>query len=169
MRNFAPVGLILHFLCIACTTAPKTAEIRKRLSFQYASTIISRQANEKQILEDLGSPDKTKTDSGKYRWTYLDPVTKFQRVVVTFDSAKNIESILWTPSDENEANLASVLRKYPDGLIKKVSTRHLSPHNFSTESTYSDGKSITILHNDAAQQIEAIAWYSEVRKPAVAK
>lgn len=138
-------------------------------SFKNASTVLSRHSNQKGILKEFGSPDKASADLNREKWTYFDPKTKFQRMTVTFDVSKNIESILWIPFEEEEGILENLLRQYPDGAIKKIASRQMSSHDLTTESTYSDEKTTTILHNDAAKRVEAVAWYSEVRKPAFAK
>lgn len=169
MNHVAFYSLSL-LLLVSCATTPKGG--LASINFDKASVILQELRNQDAVVKKFGQPSRKILKNGKEWWDYNEPHTGYQRVSLKFNDSKQLESVLWMPTpDEPESKLERILDRFPKGKFQPVAESKTPSHSIDTETTYSDSKSMTILHNDLAKRVEAIAWYleSDERQPARSK
>lgn len=128
------------------------------LTFDSARTILNRLPTQEDVRRDLGFPDAHETEAqGVENWVYQDKTTRATRLVVSFNSTKNVDSVKWVPLKGEETMLEYVLSKYPS--VRKLASRPVARNRRATESIYSDGKSVSVLHNDVSRRTQAVGFY----------
>ncbi len=143
----------------SCMSVPHQTQSRD-LSFGLAKDLFYDCKVSADVLAKIGKPSGTLAKVSGERWNYIDAKTGNQRLSLMFDKSMRLESVLWIPSSNDpEKSLDVILTKYPELKVRPIETRKLV-HSINTETTYSDDKSISILHNDYAKRVEAIAWFS---------
>lgn len=131
------------------------------LSFDNARTILTRLPTQADVVRDLGYPDSQQTEAqGVENWVYYNNKSaRSTRLVISFNSTKNVDSVKWVPLKGEETMLEYVLSKYPKATVRKLASRPVARNRRATESIYSDGMSISILHNDVTRRTQAVGFY----------
>lgn len=162
------VVILATFLSLSsCATAMKSDSTKREIDYLTASTIISKYPTQEALIKALGEPSKSVTDRAPEKWQYNDEAG-LQRLTIAFNSQKQVESVIWVPTQhDSESKLENILNSSEGKEIKLIKKAQISPpHDLNTQSTYSDNRHISILHNDSKKRIEAIAWFSDARMPA---
>lgn len=153
--------LILFSGCIS--TATKTTKNSR--TFNAIKNVFASSPSQEQIFKVFGEPDSKENDGEKEMWRYFDPATKNERIQLTFNNAKILTQLLWIPlPEEKEKNIEGIFAHYPSGHFKAIDKRRVSNHSLKTDTTYSDGISMSILNDDSSKKVQAVAWFASPQK-----
>ena len=145
----------------SCVSGSKSFPTPVHLDFKTAKSIFDQSMSAEDIEKFLGSPVSKQRGSGEEeKWSYNDGAGGIQRLVVSLSKNDGVRSILWIPrAGEAEATLIDFKRVNAGFQLKVVRIEEMArPHTDATETTYTDGGDLIILHNDRSSRIEAIAW-----------
>ncbi len=148
-------------LAISCATTTRDYS-GAEFNFDQAASLILEERTQEEIEKRIGQPSQ-KILKGKHEWwDYNEKGTDYQRLSLKFTKDKQLESVLWVPRpDEPESKLDGLFKHYPYNKFHKLASDQVPSDSTSTDTMYSDNKSVTVLHNHRANRVEAITWYLE--------
>lgn len=150
------LSLVMLSACASIPGVHKTS-----LNFDSAKNIFSAFSSQKQIVENFGEPYAKEKESTGERWRYLDPSTKFERLQFVFNESKMLVQLFWFPlPGEKELKIEQIFEQYPKDYFKITNKRRPSKHSLETDSTYSNGSSMSILRDDSRKEVQVVAWYT---------
>lgn len=163
--------MIRRLLCLVpiaiaagCASVHQVSGPGSKLGFEMAKSILPSYKNQEEVVRHLGKPSSIKIQEGGGEvWNYNEGPDLYQRLTLAFDQSKKLATVLWIPNPgEPETSLQGIASHYPSAALKRMEVREVSPpHDYNTESIYSDGKSLSVHVNDSNKFVYAISWSRE--------
>lgn len=158
-------SIFLSLILLSACASMRSVNRKTLFTFDAIKHVLASVPSQKQILENYGEPDVKEKEGDKERWRYFDPVTQYDRAQFLFDQSKTLVQLFWIPlPGEGEQRIERILSYYPRDSFKPTHRQITSPDCLITDTTYSDGSSMAIFHDDAAKKVQAVVWFTSAQK-----